>query len=125
MIVPLISDGRCLRFMTCDQRGAAFALDEVGTDLLTTFGTLIAAFLEKAIEHGELRRLNELKSQFAALASHELRTPVAAVFGAVRTLDEREDDLHAGAARESFAQSCPSSPSVCSSSSRTCSIFRG
>ena len=62
-------------------------------DLLTTFGTLIAAFLEKAIEHGELRRLNELKSQFAALASHELRTPVAAIYGAVRTLDEREDEL--------------------------------
>ena len=93
VIVPLISDGRCLGFMTCDQRGAAFALDESETDLLTTFGTLIAAFLEKAIEHGELRRLNELKSQFAALASHELRTPVAAVFGAVRTLDEREDEL--------------------------------
>jgi signal transduction histidine kinase len=93
VIVPLISDGRCLGFMTCDQRGAAFALDASEVDLLTTFGTLIAAFLEKAIEHGELRRLNELKSQFAALASHELRTPVAAVFGAVRTLDEREDEL--------------------------------
>src|SRR5207247_11457399 len=60
------------------------------------FGTLIAAFLEKAIEHGELRRLNELKSQFAALASHELRTPAAAIYGAVRTLDEREGELDPG-----------------------------
>jgi two-component system sensor histidine kinase MtrB len=34
-----------------------------------------------------------LKSQFAALASHELRTPVAAIYGAVRTLDEREQVL--------------------------------
>lgn len=92
-IVPLVSDGRCLGFMTCDERGAAFSLDPPELDLLTTFGTLIAAFLEKAIEHGELRRLNELKSQFAALASHELRTPVAAIYGAVRTLDEREELL--------------------------------
>ena len=93
VIVPLVSDGRCLGFMTCDERGEPFALDAAEIDLLTTFGTLIAAFLEKAIEHGELRRLNELKSQFAALASHELRTPVAAIYGAVQTLDEREDEL--------------------------------
>jgi signal transduction histidine kinase len=93
VIVPLVSDGRCLGFMTCDERGERFALDGPEVDLLTTFGTLIAAFLEKAIEHGELRRLNELKSQFAALASHELRTPAAAIYGAVRTLDEREEQL--------------------------------
>src|SRR3954471_10920224 len=93
VIAPLVSDGRCLGFMTCDERGGVFSLDAAEIDLLTTFGTLIAAFLEKAIEHGELRRLNELKSQFAALASHELRTPVAAIYGVVRTLDEREDEI--------------------------------
>src|SRR5437762_2964179 len=60
---------------------------------LTTVGTLIAAFLERAIAHSELRRLNELKSQFAALASHELRTPVAAIYGVIRTLDEHEEVL--------------------------------
>src|SRR5215218_8913070 len=93
VIVPLFSEGRCMGFMTCDQRGARFTLDADELDLLGTFGTLIAAFLERAIAHGELRRLNELKSQFAALASHELRTPVAAIYGAVRTLDEREQEL--------------------------------
>ncbi len=92
-IVPLASEGSCLGFMTCDRRGEHFSLDASEVDLLTTFGTLIATFLERAIEHGELRRLNELKSQFAALASHELRTPAAAIYGAVRTLDEREEQL--------------------------------
>jgi signal transduction histidine kinase len=92
-VVPLVSDGRCLGFLTCDERGGTFSLDAAEVDLLTTFAALIAAFLERAIEAGELRRLNELKSQFAALASHELRTPVAAIYGAVRTLDEREDEL--------------------------------
>jgi signal transduction histidine kinase len=98
-IVPLVSDGRCLGFLTCDERGERFSLDAAEVELLTTFGTLIAAFLERAIEHGELRRLNELKSQFAALASHELRTPVAAIYGAVQTLDERGDRL----SREQYA----------------------
>jgi signal transduction histidine kinase len=93
VIVPLVSDARCFGFLTCDERGGSFQLDEAELDLLTTFGTLIAAFLERAIAHSELRRLNELKSQFAALASHELRTPVAAVYGAIRTLDEREGTL--------------------------------
>lgn len=92
-IVPLISDGRCLGFMTCDQRGEYFSLDASEIDLLTTVGTLIAAFLEKIIEHSQLRRLNELKSQFAAIASHELRTPAAAIYGAVQTLDAREGEL--------------------------------
>lgn len=92
-IVPLISDRRCLGFMTCDQRAEYFSLDAAEIDLLTTFGTLIAAFLEKLIEHGQLRRLNELKSQFAAIASHELRTPAAAIYGGVQTLDTREAQL--------------------------------
>jgi len=100
VIVPLLSDGRCLGFMTCDERGEVFTLATAEVDLLTTFGTLIATFLEKAIEHGELRRLNELKSQFAALASHELRTPAAAIYGAVQTLDEREAELTAEQRRD-------------------------
>jgi K+-sensing histidine kinase KdpD len=95
VIVPLFSEGRCLGFMTCDERGASFGLDRSEIDLITTFGTLIAAFLEKAIAHGELRRLNELKGQFAALASHELRTPVAAIYGAAKTLEERGAELSA------------------------------
>ena len=41
-------------------------------DLLTPSARSSRRFLEKAIAHGELRRLNELKGQFAALASHEL-----------------------------------------------------
>jgi signal transduction histidine kinase len=39
------------------------------------------------------RRLDEEKSDMISTISHELRTPMAAVYGAARTLLEREDDL--------------------------------
>jgi signal transduction histidine kinase len=95
VLVPLLSEGRCLGFMTCDLRGERFMLTESEIDLLGTFGALIGAFLERAIQHAELRRLNELRSQFVAIASHELRTPVAAIYGATQTLDAREHQLTA------------------------------
>ena len=38
-------------------------------------------------------RLDRLKLNFVAVASHELRTPAAAVYGALATLRERGDSL--------------------------------
>ncbi len=93
VIVPLISEGRCLGFMCADRSGKDFALDDMELELLTTIGTFTAAFLDRAIEQSELRRLNELKSQFIALASHELRTPAASIYGISATIDERWEAL--------------------------------
>ena len=39
------------------------------------------------------QRLERLRSDFVATAAHELRTPLAAVYGAVRTLRQDEHDL--------------------------------
>lgn len=93
VVVPLISEARCLGFLCADRGGKEFTLDEEELELLTTIGTFTAVFLEKAIEQSELRRLNELKSQFIALASHELRTPAATIYGISATLEHRWDKL--------------------------------
>ena len=41
----------------------------------------------------ELRRLSTLRADFVSLVSHELRSPMAAVIGAARTLQERWREL--------------------------------
>jgi signal transduction histidine kinase len=93
LVVPLLSEGRCLGFLVGDRGGEPFSLASETLELLTAIGTFTAVVLEKAIEHSELRRLNELKSEFIALASHELRTPAAVVYGISWTLEERGDTL--------------------------------
>jgi len=37
VIVPLVSEGRCLGFLTSDERGETFSLDAAEVDLMTTF----------------------------------------------------------------------------------------
>src|SRR5205823_3710925 len=41
----------------------------------------------------ELRRLSALRADFVSLVSHELRSPMAAVIGAARTLQDRWREL--------------------------------
>ena len=41
----------------------------------------------------ELRRLSALRADFVSLVSHELRSPMAAVIGAARTLQQRWREL--------------------------------
>jgi two-component system sensor histidine kinase MtrB len=63
--------------------------------VLTTIGTVTAVLLDKELDREELRRLDELKSSFIALASHELRTPAAVVHGTAATLFRRAGELSA------------------------------
>jgi signal transduction histidine kinase len=102
-VAPLISEGNCLGFLACDRAGERFELDRGELDLLSMLGTLTAVLLEKAVEQSQLRRLNELKSEFIALASHELRTPAAVIYGISETLRLRGDEIPA-ASREELAQ---------------------
>ena len=66
--------------------------------LLQTLGALTGLALDRARSRGgaarlALERADELKSNFIALAAHELRTPVTAVNGVIQTL-ARGDQLH-------------------------------
>jgi signal transduction histidine kinase len=88
-------------------RAAAVRVAEQGTDAptprddgLDEVGDLARAL---ATMQRELRRQEAARRSFVATASHELRTPIAAVYGSVRTL--RRDDIElAESDREMFLQ---------------------
>ena len=91
--IPLITEGKCLGFLGADRAGEVFDLDQPTLDLLSTIGAVAAVYLAQALEHKALRRLDALKTNFIALASHELRTPAAVVHGIAATLHQRGDQL--------------------------------
>jgi signal transduction histidine kinase len=75
-----------------------FGTDEV--DILRSLGALTGLALDRTrlyVREREqriaLERADEMKSNFIALAAHELRTPVTSVHGVVRTLDRLGDQL--------------------------------
>ena len=83
-----------------------FSAEEV--ELMALLGRLVATAVQniRAYEAerstaDELRRLSTLRADFVSLVSHELRSPMAAVIGAARTLQGRRRELTADQ-RQSF-----------------------
>jgi signal transduction histidine kinase len=68
-----------------------FAREEV--DLLQLVAERVAIAIERAQVHEELIQLDQLKLNFVAIASHELRTPATSVYGVLKTLVERGPHL--------------------------------
>jgi len=93
LVLPLMSEDRCIGFLTADHGGEPFELDSNVAELLRTIGALVASFLESALVQAELRRLDELKTNFISLASHELRSPAAVIYGVSATLHLRGREL--------------------------------
>jgi len=95
LVAPLLLGARPIGMISvsrCDPN--AFSPDE--SELLALLGRLVATGVQniRAYEAerqtiDELRRLSALRADFVSLVSHELRSPMAAVIGAARTLQER------------------------------------
>ena len=90
--LPLISDARCLGFLSGSRRGTAPA-DEAELDALATVGVIAATLLDGAVVREELQHLHTLKSEFIALAAHELRNPLSSIYGICMTVAERGETL--------------------------------
>jgi signal transduction histidine kinase len=107
IVAPLLVGDRPIGMVALSRvETDAFSADEV--ELLTLLGRLAATAVQNIrayeAEHQtveELRRLSALRADFVSLVSHELRSPMAAVIGAARTLQERWRTL-APEQREAF-----------------------
>jgi signal transduction histidine kinase len=107
LVSPLLLGARTIGMLSLARdRTDGFSEDEV--ELVTLLGRLVATAVQniRAYEAErrrveELARLSQLRADFVSLVSHELRSPMAAVIGAARTLQDRWRMLTA-AQRESF-----------------------
>ena len=107
LVAPLLLGARPIGMVTLSrERVDAFTDEEV--ELVSLLGRLVATAVQNIRAYDaerqrveELRRLSALRADFVSLVSHELRSPMAAVIGAARTLEVRWRVLTV-AQRESF-----------------------
>jgi signal transduction histidine kinase len=96
---PLVVGTRTIGLISVG-RAQPNAFDQQEIELVTLLGRLAASAVQnmRAYESErrtveELRRLSALRADFVSLVSHELRSPMAAVIGAARTLQMRWREL--------------------------------
>lgn len=90
--VPLLVRGSALGVLHVGSlTPREFTRDEV--ELLQLVAERVAIAIERARLHEETLQLDQLKLNFVAIASHELRTPATAVYGVLTTLAAREGEL--------------------------------
>jgi two-component system, OmpR family, sensor histidine kinase MtrB len=75
--------------------GARSRRTRTGRTRSQRFGVVVATLLDNALAHEEAQQLDVLKSEFIALAAHELRNPVSSIYGLSVTLDEHGEALAA------------------------------
>jgi signal transduction histidine kinase len=104
---PLLAGARTIGLLSLSRREPD-AFQEHEVELTGLLGRLAASAVQniRAYEGerrtvDELRRLSTLRADFVSLVSHELRSPMAAVIGAARTLQGRWRELQPEQ-RESF-----------------------
>jgi signal transduction histidine kinase len=107
LVAPLLLGARPIGLLSIARvEPGAFTAEEV--ELSSLLGRLVATAVQNIRSYEaerttveELRRLSALRADFVSLVSHELRSPMAAVIGAARTLRGRWREL-APEQRDSF-----------------------
>jgi signal transduction histidine kinase len=99
VVAPLLAGARAVGVLSVG-RTEPDGFDDSEVELVSLLGRLAASAVQnirayegerRTVE--ELRRLSTLRADFVSLVSHELRSPMAAVIGAARTLQARWREL--------------------------------
>ena len=99
LAAPLLLGPRAIGMLSVVRREpGSFSAEEI--ELVSLLGRLVATAVQNIRAYDaerrtveELRRLSALRADFVSLVSHELRSPMAAVIGSARTLQQRWREL--------------------------------
>jgi signal transduction histidine kinase len=99
LAAPLLLGPRAIGMLSVVRaKPDSFSAEEI--ELVSLLGRLVATGVQNIRNYDaerrtveELRRLSALRADFVSLVSHELRSPMAAVIGAARTLQQRWREL--------------------------------
>jgi signal transduction histidine kinase len=88
--VPMLAQGNVIGVLHVGSLAPRrFTAEDV--ELLALVADRVALAVERGRLHEETLMLDELKSNFVAIASHELRTPASSVYGVLATLAGRDE----------------------------------
>jgi signal transduction histidine kinase len=90
--LPLVGSKECVGVLF-GKRMTTDPPDAQELEGLETLGIVVSSLLENALQQEKAEQLDVLKSEFIALAAHELRSPLSGIYGACVTLDEHGDTL--------------------------------
>lgn len=98
MSVPLHARGRVLGTLTLATSGSRRVYDEHDLAVAADLGVRVFIAIENARLYSTAQNLNRAKDEFLAQLSHELKTPITAVLGYARLIEQ--GDLEADQLRE-------------------------